>query len=745
MSVLVPAFAAACLVAGCSAEPSTGFLVQFSSQLDVRHLAVRVSNEDRSFTRCLDVALGGAGTGDGVRLPASLGVQPEDESVRTSTVRVEALAFVGAAPDHPCDAFELTPSSIRTESVAAYVPGAVLELPVPFSLSCLGLPCDPGTTCRAGTCVDARVAVDRLPRRSATGTFDGTCFDLASCTPAEELVVDASDRCAFPRRNGLGLPASFTPYVRLTLPDGTEARAFLERDEFEIGDDARPAVYLTGHLCDFARQGLVRGVGFAEACGTFPAVPVCAPPWDPAFRAIDDAVLDVVPADGGADGSPRDATVDATLQDGEARQDASDATTGGDATTAPDTGADSASASDSGEGGADGATGDGGADDGGADAGDGQAGGDAGDAGGSTGGFTRVVAACGLCCGQCVSRGMTGDFDCTEGFPIQGATESHRMLAASPLGRSLWLEHGGAFWALRYLDRRLPDGPRTYADASFDTVGIGMVGDRQLAIVAMAPGSLPTVAFFDDVLQPSTGPSFCGSSMTPGVYDRIMATDSRGVYLVRTETGGNGTTWSIVQVVFQGGTHCSVQEFSIPPRPSPAAMRSLRANDGRFAAIVDDAMGSHVVAGNFDTRLTPVVDDQGVSAFAPLHALGVLYGSSLPFAVSRAPSVGATSSGLYDQSEVDTLPTSRLRVSGIPAVPHLAVEGRPGGNLPEAMVLTGNPPTLVRAFLDANNQVTRGNTGPNPRDLVTTNECVSWIEDAPSAGQVLRTSRWETQ
>ncbi|MFO0680282.1 MAG: hypothetical protein U0169_27410 [Polyangiaceae bacterium] len=238
---------AACLAVACSASPGTGFLVRVSSQLPLAEIVLRVHDSQDRVVHCGKHAVNRAGVTTGIDLPASLGVIPEDPAA-TTDVRVVALAFTTANVSDPCAEGAVLAPRVRAEALVSYVPGSVLELPLPFSLSCLDVDC-PGQVCRHGTCTDTRVDPKRLARL-AEGDVDGTgCSRLSECGRSVVL-APTPDRCVF------DLPAGepvdrIVPFVTYDFGDGTLAASeFLDVADYEL-PEAHPAV-------PFPRRPVVR-------------------------------------------------------------------------------------------------------------------------------------------------------------------------------------------------------------------------------------------------------------------------------------------------------------------------------------------------------------------------------------------------------------------------------------------------------------------------------------------------------
>ncbi|MFO0675377.1 MAG: hypothetical protein U0169_02510 [Polyangiaceae bacterium] len=323
---LVLAFAAP----ACSTAEPTGILVGLSSQLPLRTLVVRVENDRGDLAHCqaYDVGSGDPGA---IPLPATLGVEPADDDAASHGVRVRVTAYTGIPARDPCARERDSDALVRAEAVTAYSHGQVLDLPMPITLSCVGVPCEGETTCRFGKCQPVIVGADGLARVDRDGAGSVACQDLSSCSEAVVLAPDGACRFAFPG-NSTVPSGPFLPFVVHEVdPASGRREEFLDRLDYDlVADGKTTGIRLSDGLCNLVASGVIGKVAVAFPCGPLDGRTVCAGSA-PDVRRIVDAVDG--PVDAGVDATgpsadapgpdvdasppPTDGGTDATIPDGD--------------------------------------------------------------------------------------------------------------------------------------------------------------------------------------------------------------------------------------------------------------------------------------------------------------------------------------------------------------------------------------------------------------------------------------------
>jgi hypothetical protein len=205
------ALATAVVWSGCDAKKQTEFVTGVSTQVKVpRDLkAIRV-----------DVTVGGVikfcqgyRVYDGkVQLPRSLGELPQSGSPGPDPITVTVSGYTEPfSEDSSRPVFSDCPGTpprigdkdqvntrILRRSRQPYVVDTVRFLPMPLKYSCFDTDCpDENSTCKAGTCVDARIDETKLPlfNEDLISGLGGACFHASQCFAAAvpAVVVDPND------------------------------------------------------------------------------------------------------------------------------------------------------------------------------------------------------------------------------------------------------------------------------------------------------------------------------------------------------------------------------------------------------------------------------------------------------------------------------------------------------------------------------------------------------------------------
>ncbi|MFO0679519.1 MAG: hypothetical protein U0169_23535 [Polyangiaceae bacterium] len=656
-------------VVACSVAEPTGFVVVLSSQLPVRHAVVRVETEDGTLAACstYDVADGTAVTSGRVTWPATLGVQPSDRGARDKSVRVLALAYATSPPSDACSNEEPGGAIVRSEAIVSYVEASVFELPMPFTLACVDVPCETGTTCQAGTCVASRVPKGSLPK-FVEGTLASSCFDSSRCTGARSLEpTDAP--CRFRSNAPLALN-DVAPFVRYTFPSGNLSGAeFLTTTDFKlVGSDT---LELEPSLCRFVPSGAITSVEVAEGCAARRDSRSCGIPW-------------TGPTGGSSsDGGRQDATVpDASSDAG-----TGDATTG-DATASDATTGDASSG--------DGASGDGGSpegsDDGSAtgDAASGADGGtsDGGDAGAGEGGGGPTGLCDSTCCGTCT---LTGECVPNPVWAADNTLTFGTFVATESALYATLFESGEPF--LYQLPLRVSDVLPTRITNNgllLEPTVLFKAGEH-VAVASFLNGR----AVINDFVGTTAGAQYSSGSDN---YAPVASGDDDGFYLVRP---GIDSLWAVERFEIAGNSMLGdAVHLPFPFTFPETTIRSIASSRMRSVVVVRNAgnedhvfLVSHVVSSwdRFD-NVGPVTDPVTNVAFVGDTVL-----------VERTTSLGIRSrfARLADPGSIAfQVPTTGLGtvvgVAPLPtsgAFPHLVVatSGTPSGSLWFLPVRDGGP------------------------------------------------------
>ncbi|MFO0675817.1 MAG: hypothetical protein U0169_04745 [Polyangiaceae bacterium] len=394
-TVVGTALSGGALVACAQAEP-TAVLVKVSAQVRVRHVLVSIDNSDGTLAHCqdfdvLDPRVPSTSKASGAEgpfaLPVTLALVPAGTHEEAS-FRVRVDGYLAGGDGTTCASSTRRVPDVRAEAVSRYVEGAVVELPMPLTLSCLFAECDAGTTCRFGRCVDPRISPDGL-ERVAAGRADGTpCVSIDTCERVA-LGAPSGPDCAYDL-SAVPNAASLVPYVVYALPGSTDRYVeFLDASEFDVaGEGASRNLRLPPGLCNFVRTGVVTDVGLGAPCPAIRNRAICAESYSAASAGVLGETSRPVSDAGAGDATVGDATLgDATIGE-----------TG--AETSVDAGAD-ASVGDGGRDGEGGSSTDDASVDATSDAPSSEGGaGDGGDGGTTDGGSSP----CGpTCCGVCTS------------------------------------------------------------------------------------------------------------------------------------------------------------------------------------------------------------------------------------------------------------------------------------------------------------------------------------------------------
>lgn len=166
----------------------------------------------------------------------------------------------------------------------------------------LGLPiekaattCDPGFTCRAGSCVEYEEKSAELPDYRPQDVFgdastlaEGTCFDTLKCMVAGPVVTPDAN-CTIAR---LDDPDKTNVALRVSsdgICDSTETICFVPldrdpKDGWKDTDDGQ-RIQLPRAVCEKLREDKVKGVTVSGKCPTkIPGSPVCGD-WNTAARS----------------------------------------------------------------------------------------------------------------------------------------------------------------------------------------------------------------------------------------------------------------------------------------------------------------------------------------------------------------------------------------------------------------------------------------------------------------------------
>ena len=530
------------LVSACSTADSTGFLVRLSSQLEIERVLLRVYGSSDSLEECIAFDVKSAKHPSGNELPASLGLSPAVSAARGGTVRVSAIAYVHDSGDISCDVPTIPEPDIRAEAIVSYVEGEVLELPLPFTLSCFRSACAEPSVCRYGECVDPHIDVSKLPRVAA-GDVEGTgCYAFEGCGAIIAVTPVGACTIAIPS----GTPSSnLVPYVTYRFEDGSISGAeFLSASDIVVDDDAQTFRLSTG-LCNLVGAGAIQSFGLAVPCAAIDERPVCpsgetpaAPPRDASM--VDGTLTDGPPVEASTDATVPDAPRDGTISDGtpgpEASNDAADGSTDAPA-DAPLDSADDAPAD--------------------AGTGDGEAGSDAGEDAsdgsrdGGEDGATVTPGTCGgvSCCGPCIGTGASAR--CS---PVLGAA------ASPPVSTNIAISGDKTFWigAGRQGSQSIVEQQRNAALPTLLADGM----DSAFAILAFGPNTavLRSVMQTNDVsidFRVATDPQPQVRLQYPlprRIHSPVVAASSDAIYtMFRDPLDTNGEIgWHVQRTTFDG-------------------------------------------------------------------------------------------------------------------------------------------------------------------------------------------------
>ncbi|MFO0675866.1 MAG: hypothetical protein U0169_04990 [Polyangiaceae bacterium] len=719
--VWVAGLLAAGLLVGCESAPQTGFLVAFSTQLPLRRMVVRVFDSGGALAVCREMDLDAK---DRAPLPATLGLQPASGVSEGRSVRVMALGYLDGSSGSCADA-NVEAADIRAEAKVTYVEGEVLDLPLPFTLSCLKVRCDGGDVCRHGRCVGVGVDASKLSR-STSGSVEGAaCYRLEACGGATELRAPRTGTCIF------DLPAAvrtddLVPYVAYDLGGDVEPAAeFLSTEDYAPIENGA-ALELSPSLCALRDAGVVLAVGVATPCEPLGREPICRASLDEGARIVEA---------GRATGPEVDAgTTDAARPDGTVPDAGADGADGGvdggaDGTT-PEGSTSDASTSDGSSTDAsatDGSDGGGGASDAGGDASDAGGSGDA--SGGGGGRPTNQCLQGSDCCGLCINE--TSGPRCYETLgPSFGPTPLRSNVAMN--GESIFWISGTADAPL--VNRVVPGSSmivESFAAEGPAPFGIVTVGRDVLVVGRLGTGGRARMDTYD--LTQWRGAPPVPFDTGDDNYVPLLASDDASAFLVRRSSAGTTALNTVSRLVFSGPSIVT----SVPATFTEVTSRVdfLAANGNAAALVVEGSGRVHLATVDFDGAVTIANDTTaGGPAFSSILGLGAATAGSRAFSF-----LGVDLPGI-----VSTLHIQRLGVApmaaGFGSFPVTVVEAAVTNSVsdPGLVVIDETARTVanhVSATLDIYPLAT---TGANPSSLRVSGRCVAWEEDDGMGGRVVR-------
>ncbi|MGZ3452578.1 MAG: hypothetical protein ACXVEF_23415, partial [Polyangiales bacterium] len=180
----------------CSAKKNTELMIAIQTDLstpkDLDGIRVQVISNGAVQFRQDYLNVGG----DGVHLPASIGIQPADREPRS--VDIEIIGVKG------------NEKRILRRVRTTFAKGRIALLRLPLRFSCYKKPdCPDGQSCIAGACKDATVSVETLPdfqsqeqvsgkQTTGTSTEPDGCWDPLACfAPSTDLKPTPDDPCVF--------------------------------------------------------------------------------------------------------------------------------------------------------------------------------------------------------------------------------------------------------------------------------------------------------------------------------------------------------------------------------------------------------------------------------------------------------------------------------------------------------------------------------------------------------------------
>jgi hypothetical protein len=205
--VRAPALAVLLALSACGAEPTTGIVVEVSSDLTLPadlELHLRVSASDGRLLRDLPF--------HAAQLPARLALAPE--SAARTTVTVEATAPVGTPP-------------LSRRATVSFRDGALLLLRLPLEAACACVPCGADQTCEEGRCAglleDPAALLPYRPRADA-----GTGVAVPICRGDAGPTAGGGDGASAPPSDAGGDASVPLPDAPADGPPGPDAAPGLD-------------------------------------------------------------------------------------------------------------------------------------------------------------------------------------------------------------------------------------------------------------------------------------------------------------------------------------------------------------------------------------------------------------------------------------------------------------------------------------------------------------------------------------
>lgn len=169
----------------CANKEPTALTIAVSSEIsvpdEIARLEIKVSATGESrFNRRYVLGEGGDAT-----LPGTLTISKDLDTESDDPVHVVVIAR-----------YKDDRVRVLREAVVGFTEEKTKLLRMPLRFSCLDFEdvCDPGKTCRGGSCVSAEIDAEELDDYDDSHVFakDGACFDRDACIP-KELTEDMTD------------------------------------------------------------------------------------------------------------------------------------------------------------------------------------------------------------------------------------------------------------------------------------------------------------------------------------------------------------------------------------------------------------------------------------------------------------------------------------------------------------------------------------------------------------------------
>ncbi|MFO0675824.1 MAG: hypothetical protein U0169_04780 [Polyangiaceae bacterium] len=734
--------AASALGVACSSADPTAVLVKVSAQMPLRRIVIEVTNGDGARAHCqaFDVAAPDStaapdGTNGPFPLPVTLALVPSPGR-KEATFRVQVDGYLAAGTGSECSATSRPVPDIRADAVSSYVDGAIVELPMPLTLSCFRAECDPSLTCRFGRCVDPSRAPGLLDR-VAFGEADGTpCATLDACATVA-LAPSTSPDCDYDIPTSADVP-SLVPYVVYTLPGTVERHVeFLDVSEFEVAaTDGRRTLTLSPGLCNYVRANVIAEVGMSAPCPSIRNRSICAPSYVSASRAVLEGsptgTGDGGTRDSGLDGAFSDAGAgaaeDATAHDGSSDAFASDAPTGDGPVSdggSGEGGPDDGGASDSGDGDGDVPS------DGGSDAGD-----DAGTSGDGGDGSAPNAPCDTSCCGQCELRPLP---TCVNELGSAAIPTALSALALSDDGQNLvFLRHETTgVDTVVHLDTTT-HGVTALGELSGDPLAAVAVTNHY-AVVARTPTTNPMYDMILAIyaLPGATAPMNPNYAVPIRGHFPMMASDGVSVFLLYRNTEAGPAMPFVVQRIDPLAPAGGVGTVALD-----GAVSSTLGQPLAMAASEESALVAFGVPGGAQALVHFDFRSGGTTRMTTLSGSGIVSG------ITRRPSTSGAEFAFHRSDAANTSIASWQPASGLPASSAtlfpleskgIAYVDYPGGGARYATLGGTTRPTVLDVLTNAFTPVANAETAAS--NIVANATCAYWIGDATQPSGKVRTAR----